>query len=229
MALEKAIILNTVTGERTPVLFNPEEYTVDRDVNYAQINVPGLSSPIVQFVSGGARTLQMELLVDTYEAHVEGGRALNRAGEDVRNLTRRITGLMEIDPTTHTPPVLLFQWASLAFTCVLSRVSQRFVLFRPDGTPVRAYVNVTFSEFRNVDLEPKEVKRETADYTKARSLGQADSLQTLSTQEYGTPTAWRAIARANGIDDPRALDVGQVLIVPKLPYTDPQTGDRGDA
>src|SRR5262245_38324123 len=128
-SLEKATITNTVTGERVPVLFNPEEYTVNRDINFAQTAVPGLSAPILQFVNGNAQTLDMELLVDTYEEHRSGGRAANRAGEDVRNLTRKITDLMNIDPGTHAPPVLLFTWASLTLTCVLGHVSQRFIMF----------------------------------------------------------------------------------------------------
>ena len=77
-----------------------------------------------------------------------------------------MTDLMNIDPTMHAPPVLLFTWGSLSFTCVLARASQRYIMFRPDGVPVRARVQVTFNEFRNADLEAKEVKRETADYTK---------------------------------------------------------------
>ena len=108
MALEKAVITNTVTNERVPVLFNPEEYTLSKDNNFAQVGVPGLSAPILQFVHGNMQTLEMELLVDTYEEHKEGNRTLNQAGEDVRNLTRKITDLMDIDPTTHAPPVLIF-------------------------------------------------------------------------------------------------------------------------
>jgi hypothetical protein len=79
----------------------------------------------------------MELFVDSLEEHREGSRRINQAGEDVRRQVRQITGLMDIQPQTHAPPVLLFAWGSLTFTCVLSRATQRFVLFRPDGAPVR--------------------------------------------------------------------------------------------
>src|SRR5688572_10663139 len=98
MALEKATITNTVTGKPIPVMFNPEEYTLNKDINYAQTGVPGLSGPITQFVHGNLGTLEMELFVDTYEEHREGNRILNRAGEDVRNLTRKISDLMVINP-----------------------------------------------------------------------------------------------------------------------------------
>lgn len=225
MALEKATLTNTVTGEKIAVLFNPEEYTVNKDINYAQTAIPGLSAPILQFVNGNMSTLEMELLVDTLEAHGANGRTINSAGEDVRNLTRKITDLMAINPETHAPPVLLFTWASLSFTCVLARASQRFIMFKNDGTPVRARLQVTFNEFRNVDLEAKEIKRETSDYSRWHEVKQGETLNSIAWQAYGNPRLWRPIALRNGIDTPRALPTGLQLVVPHLPYRDPDTGE----
>jgi hypothetical protein len=224
-ALEKARITNTVTNESIYVMFNPEEYSVNRDINYAQTGVPGLSAPILQFVHGNMQTLEMELFLDTYEAHREGSRTLNQAGEDVRNLTRQVTDLMNINPQTHAPPVLLFTWASLSFPCVLARVSQRFILFRADGTPVRARLQVTFNEFRNADLEARETKRETADFSKLYVVGQGESLSAIAARTYGDPTLWRPIALHNDLDDPRTLSVGMHLLIPQLPVRDPETGE----
>ena len=225
MALEKAAITNTVTGDVIPVMFNPEEYTVNRDINYAQSTIPGLSAPLIHFVSGNMQTLEMELFLDTYEEHRSGSSILNTAGADVRELTSRVTELMSINRQTHAPPVLLFVWGSLSFTCVLARASQRFTMFLPDGTPVRANLQVTFNEFCNVDLEAKEVKRETSDYSKTYDVHEGETLSTIAAREYGTPKLWRPIALRNGIDDPRDLAVGQRLIVPRLPYRDPLTGE----
>lgn len=225
MPLEKAIIINTVTQERLAVQFNPEEYTLNKDINYAQTGVPGLSSPILQFGHGNLQTLEMELSLDTYEEHREGNRLLNRAGEDVRLLVRKISDLMNINPETHAPPVLLFTWGSLSFTCVLARVSQRFNMFLPNGTPVRARLQVTFNEFRNVDLEAKEIKRETADYSKYHVVRQGEELSRIAWNTYGDPTLWRPIALYNKIDEPRSLPAGLRLILPPLPYRDPETGE----
>jgi hypothetical protein len=225
VALEKATITNTVTGERVPVMFNPEEYSVNKDVNYAQSAVPGLSAPLLQFVHGNMGTLEMELFLDTYEEHREGSKVLNQAGEDVRNLLRKILALMDIDRTTHAPPVLLFTWASLSFTCVLARANQRFVMFRPDGTPVRARVQVTFNEFANAELEAKEIKRETADYSKLRLVGEGETLSSIANDVYRDPRLWRPIAIANDIDEPRSVATGTRLLVPQLPFRDPETGE----
>jgi LysM repeat protein len=218
--LERATILNTITQDSLTVYCNPEEYTLNQDNNFAQAAVPGLRAPLLQFVSGNMQTLEMELLVDTYSTPTP----LN-AKQDVRELTRQITDLMNIDPSTHAPPVLIFAWGLLSFTCVLARVSQRFIMFREDGVPVRARLQVTFNQFENAELEAKETKRETADYSQLHTVHQGETLSSIATKVYQNPTLWRPIARHNQLADPRVLEVGRQLLIPRLPFRDPETGE----
>ena len=224
MSLEKAQITNTVSGLKIPVQFNPEEYVLQRDINYAQAAVPGLSAPILQFVSGALQTLEMELFLDSMEQHKVGSTVVNRAQSDVRVLVKQVTDLMAIQPSTHAPPVLLFTWGSLAFTCVLARCSQKYVMFLPDGTPVRARLNVTFNEYRNIELEAKEIKRETSDFSKRHVVTEGETLSSIAGQEYGDPRLWRVIAVANRLQHARHLPVGLKIRLPNLPYRDPDTG-----
>src|SRR5262245_30598947 len=122
MALVKIQITVKHTGESLQALFNPEEYTINQDNNFASQAIPGLSGPLLQFVHGNQRTLEMELLFDTWDSPEVSKR-------DVRELTNRVVKLMKIDPDLHAPPVLRVSWASLQFDCVLARVSQKFILF----------------------------------------------------------------------------------------------------
>ncbi|GGK63432.1 hypothetical protein [Ornithinimicrobium pekingense] len=214
--LERATLTNTVTGRRTTVQFNPEEYTLNRESSFAQLTVPGLSAPIVQFVAGNAQTVELELLVDTTVDSPAGG-----PGSDVRALVGQVTALMDIDPGLHAPPPVIFAWGKFTFTCVVTRVAQKYVLFRADGTPVRARLTVGLSEYRNAELEAKQVKRQTVDYTKVHVVAEGETLPLVAYRELADPTAWRAIAIRNGITDPRRLATAAVLSVPRLPYTDP--------
>jgi len=94
MSLEKAVLTNTVTGLAIPVQFNPADYTLARDHNYAQAAIPGLSAPILQFVNGNLQTLEMELFLDSYEQHKLGSTVVNTAQSDVRELVRRILSVL---------------------------------------------------------------------------------------------------------------------------------------
>ena len=140
-------------------------------------------------------------------------------------MTGKITKLLDIVPKTHAPPVLLFTWGSLSFKCVLARVTERFVMFLPTGIPVRARLQVTFNEFTNAELEAKEVKRETADYTKVHVVGQDETLALVAAHAYGKSELWRPMALRNAIDDPRRLVAGQTLQIPQLPFVDGETGE----
>jgi LysM repeat protein len=214
MALIKATITVEHSGERLEVMFNPEEYSLNRDNNFASQAIPGLSSPLLQFAHGNLRTLDMELLFDTYEKLT-----------DVRDQTQRLIHMMEIDSELHAPPILRVAWASLQFRCVLTRAAQKFILFLPDGRPVRARVTVSFTEFVDPEREAKQVNRQTADFTKVHAVVDGDTLSAIAFRYYDNPQNWRAIALANELDDPRALLPGQTLTIPALPFVVVETGE----
>ena len=205
-------------GTELTVAYNPEEYTVSKDNNFAVQSVPGLGSPIVQFVNGNQRTLEVELLFDSYDTP-----ALPK--EDVREQTGPVVGLMAIDGELHAPPILRVKMASLNLRCVLSRVSERFIMFMPDGVPVRARLNCTFIEYADPEQEAKAANLQTADFTKVHVVARGDTLSSIAGVLYRDPTLWRPIALANRIANPRAIAIGQELRVPALPFLDPDTGE----
>ncbi|MDZ7268440.1 MAG: LysM peptidoglycan-binding domain-containing protein [candidate division KSB1 bacterium] len=200
------------------VLFNPEEYTLNQDNNFASQTIPGLSSPLLQFVNGNLRTLDMELFFDTYDN-------ATLPKPDVRDITNRFIKLMEIDPELHAPPVLRFSWASLQFRCVLAKATQKFILFWDDGRPVRARLTVTFNEYVDLEREAKRVSRRSADFSKVHIVTQGETLSGIAGKFYENPQMWRPLAIANGISDPRFLAVGQPLRIPALPFIDPESGE----
>jgi len=196
------------------VQFNPEEYSLNKDNNFASQAIPGLSSPILQFVNGNLRTLEMELFFDTVDA-----------GTDVRTDVNTVVDLLNIDGETHAPPILRFVWGSLIFTCVLTKAAQKFTRFASDGTPVRARVSVTFSEFIDAERDALENNLQTADFSKFHVVVHDETLNVIANIFYQNPLAWRPIAIANGIDDPRSIVSGQVLKIPSLPFVDKESGE----
>jgi LysM repeat protein len=172
-----------------------------------------LGAPILQFVSGNMRTLDMELFFDTTEPP-----------RDVRDETQKVVSLLDVDSNLHAPPVLRVSWASLQFRCVLAKANQKFIRFLDDGRPTRARITVTFNEFVDLDTEAKEVNRQTADFSKVHVVKRGETLSGIAAALYDNPLVWRPIAIANDIDDPRSIAPGQALLIPSLPYVDPSTG-----
>ena len=218
MPLKKLKIKVESSGAELTVLYNPEEYTVNKDNNFAVQNVPGLGSPIVQFVNGNQRTLEVELFFDTYDTPT-------LPKDDVRDQTRQIVGLMAIDGELHAPPVLRLTLASLNFRCVLSRVSERYLMFMPDGLPVRARLNCTFIEFVDPEQEARSVNLQTADFSTVHVVKRGETLSGIAASVYEDPRLWRPIAIANGLANPRRIAVGAALRIPPLPFLSPETGE----
>lgn len=204
MSLEKAFI--TPQNEAPiPVLFNPTQYSLEKSNQVAEMGIPGLGSPILQFVRGNTRTLTMELFFDTYEQQ-----------NDVRDYTDKIYELLDIRSPTHVPPICTFTWSDFNFHCVVQSVSGQFTLFLATGTPVRAKLNVTFKEYIEVEIQVRSTPTESADHTKTRTVKRGDTLSSIAALEYADPTRWRPIASANNIHNPRLLKPGQVLVIPPL-------------
>ena len=66
--ISKAVFLvegRTAPNDRVVVQYNPTSIQLDKKVSYASIAIPGLNSPLSQFVNGGAETLTVQLLFDT--------------------------------------------------------------------------------------------------------------------------------------------------------------------
>ncbi len=104
----------------------------------------------------------------------------------------------------------------LHFEAIIAKLSQRFTMFLDDGTPVRAIVNVTFTEYKTVEQQLKELGRRSADRTTRHTLKDGDSLWFLAAENYNDVNEWRAIALENQIENPRLLTAGRPIAIPPL-------------
>lgn len=202
-----------------PCLFNPENFSVEKSNEFAAVNIPGLSSPVYQFVRGNARSVTMDLFFDTYEESIDVRIFTDRitgwdAGSMFSKLPDAVKGLMDIDSDLHAPPICFFIWGTYIFQCIIERATKKFTMFHPLGFPVRATVSVTLKEYSEVIFQLKELKLQSSDLTKRWVVKKGDSLWTIAAKEYGDPADWRLIADANQIENPRTLQPGQELVIP---------------
>jgi nucleoid-associated protein YgaU len=220
MGLEKLTISPEIGGPDITAMFNPEKYTASRGVQYAEIAIPGLDYPVVQFVRGQSEKITLELFFDTTD------QGMVDDVQDVREQTLQVYGLMRVNSETHAPPRCILTWGEggglFAYGtdqtpwCVVESVSEEFSLFSPSGVPLRAKLNVTFRDAWTIDEQLAETPRNSSDRTKLVRVLQGQTLSDIAWQQYNDPAQWRPIADANQLDNPRVLTAGQVLKVPSL-------------
>ncbi|NTU80833.1 MAG: LysM peptidoglycan-binding domain-containing protein, partial [Chloroflexales bacterium] len=124
----------------------------------------------------------------------------------------------------HRPPICHLVWGALGifFEGMLTNLTQTFTLFLPIGTPVRASLGCTFTEWVDPTIQAVRQNKMSPDVSKTRVVRRGDTLASIAAAVYNDPTLWRPIARANAIVNPLRLTPGQVLTIPVLPREERQ-------
>ena len=210
--VDEAVIGRNGLKKFMDVQFNPQEYSLTKGAEFAEIPVYGIDSPILQFIRGQAETISLELFFDT----TEDGMGENVT--DVRDLTKPFYQLVKIQPKTHAPPRIRFIWGQgLSFNAVVDSVQQSFDLFNPNGIPLRATLTLSMKEYKTLEEQLAELKPESSDHTKTHTVQRGDTLSRIAAREYGDPTLWREIADENpDLPNVRQLVPGTLLVIPPL-------------
>jgi nucleoid-associated protein YgaU len=210
------VLSGSDAGKVITALFNPAEYSFDRSNTYKTVALPGLGSPLVQFVNGDADQLSMELFLDDYTDPQGPTSRPAPEADPVHKRLEAISRLLNIDRAIHAPPTVRFAWGPMEFVAIIEKLGRKVTMFRPDGTPARATLTVTFKEYRTLRQQLDQPRRESADKTKRRVLVSGDSVWAMAAREYDDPSAWRMIAEHNDLDDPRDLRPGDWIEIPPL-------------
>lgn len=195
--------------------FNPERMTLSKSASFREHPRPasqaaGDHTPRPpQYVGSTNRTLSFNVLIDEWDAP---------AGRDVGEMVATLQRVM--DPSADQPsdevplpPKMSFHWGSFIFTGYVTKADAVFTMFRQNGSPARAEVDVQMTEH----IDTPGAQNPTSggpSGRRSRVVREGDSLALIAYREYGSSAGWRAIADANGIDDPFNVVPGTELLVP---------------
>lgn len=209
-------------GDPIEVDYNPTDLNFGQAATYADINIPGLDAPILQFVRGSTETLNLELFFDTTDS------GTGAAAEPVTVKVDPFYQLVRISGDLHTPPLVRVVWGTQfpglrndqsvrpvpAFDCVVVSCNRKFTLFNPDGIPLRAVVTLALREYRTLEEQLRALNLQSSDHTRVHVVQEGEDLPLIAYEAYGKSAQWRTIAEANNIDNPRALSPGTILSLP---------------
>ncbi len=215
-------------GKKVEVQFNPDSLKVSFANQMAQPNGGGSQTGTAGklFVGQGTTKLSLQLWFD-----------VTRLGEgqsetDVRQLTQRVAfflkpGLQQ-GQGQFTPHPVRFQWGTFTFDGIMESLEETLDYWSHDGRPLRASVSLSLSQQKIDALEL--ANRATGSATKIAGLVGEPGSATAGRPAGTTPLAqapaggtvqgladtagsgdWQSIAAANGIENPRLLEPGQLL------------------
>jgi len=228
--LQQAMIVVTWAHDNVmefiDVQFNPTQLSFNKGVQIADIPIPGLDTPLLQFVRGQNESLSLDLFFDS----TESGMGAN--AKSVTEYSDQIYQLVKIEPDSHAPPICEFIWNDKfpgadiskemgnqkrnSFKCIVESVRHQYTLFSPEGVPLRATVSVNLREYKTLDEQLAQLNLNSPDRTQVQVLQAGDTLSSVAGKHYRRPGEWRLIADANNIQDPRRVTPGTFLTVPPM-------------
>lgn len=188
--------------------FNPTDFTLGRSNNYSAKLSAGTSKPILSYASGNNDDLEVPLLFD--------GTGVNGEHGSVKPRVDAVLALLEYHGDEHEPPYVMLSWGDLKFHGVLKAARTHYQLFDSEGAPLRAKVTATFEEVvSNRDRIAEESSR-SPDMDRVWVVRSGDRIDRIAAESYGDVRYWRQLAKANGLVNPRSLEPGAVLSLPRL-------------
>ena len=195
-------------------MFNPTEYRLTQTLNVTRNQTPATDGGTPEFSGTNAMTLTTQLFFDDFAS----------ADGDVTPTITRLLSWTRPTPASRDkkkpcPPLVSFKWGGNPqlddFSGYLKSVIINYTVFRKDGTPVQAKVDVTI-EGQPEQIGGQNPTSRSINSRRVHTMIEGDTLQSVAYAELGKPGYWRAIAELNGIDDPLRLSAGTALLIPTL-------------
>lgn len=190
------------------VQFNPQSMKLNFTNQNAGGDQPN-NSP-VQFVGKSATKLTLELWFDVSLPLPEGTASVN----DVRQLTKEVAYFLTPQPVKSkkgkAPPGVKFQWGTFLFQGVVDSMDETLEYFSSDGRPLRAGVNLALSKQDLVFQFGAGSEGDSSAGTQAMQPARENEPMQQMAAKAGLPD-WKAVAGANGIENPRMLAAGALV------------------
>jgi hypothetical protein len=191
------------------LMFNPENYQRKYEVEYNERQGSGDTASPQVFGKIKPQDYRFEFVLD----------GTGVAGPKVE-VSEKVEHFLEVtgknDGDIHRPRYLKLFWGKLLVKCVLKSAEITYNLFKPDGTPLRAKVQMNVSENVEDTLRVAEAGNNSPDLTHLRMIKEGDTLPLMASRIYESPAYYLQLAEFNGLTNFRRLRAGQELLFPPL-------------
>ncbi len=196
-------------AESFEVMFNPNTYSQKYEVEYHDRQGQGDTGSPQIFGKVKPQEYAFEFLFDG-----------TGAAADKVDVYERVETFLKVtgkhDGDIHRPMYLKLSWGTLLSKCVLKSAEVTYVLFKPDGHPLRAKVKATFSENVEDTLRVAEERKSSPDLTHLHAVKAGEHLPLLAYRYYGDAGRYYQVAKHNKLTNYRRLVPGQKLEFPPI-------------
>lgn len=121
-AKTKGYIQNVSTGAMKQFLYNPSDFSVNRDINFQVLTAPGVTYPKFQFVSGAEKEISIPIYLYGHKG-------------EPREFINFLNSFLPPEKSSAmfmTPPLMLIAIEFYIKKCILVNFSEKYTAFNED-------------------------------------------------------------------------------------------------
>jgi Contractile injection system tube protein len=153
MSLVKAQLISSDGGGTIQFMFNPTQLSFSQRINLTKNEGArtGRGLPKVEFAYPEPCTLSIrDIILDTYEE--AGGKSVTVY---IKQFEKAVNFLDSGSNQKKRPPTYVFTWGDYQYIrCFVTDLNYTLTMFLPDGTPVRAKLDLTLQEIDESTSQP---------------------------------------------------------------------------
>lgn len=230
--LEKAYLINSDKSQNFYFQFNPKDFTLKEAAEYEDEKTFAVGAPVNHYKKHKPASVDLTVYFDTSDT---GDSVATKYVDKLRGFLKPDIEETVKNEKVKRPAHAVFAWKDFRFECVITKVDTQYLMFKADGTPLRAKVTLGLNEHKwnpgtfgaqaadNVTLAGVLSSNKTATFErKSDAIAGNGKTSTYTTKSGDTVTSVaqqtgadpKDIAMANDIDDMMELEVGIELVIP---------------
>lgn len=222
----KACLLVEGESDAWELQFNPENLSISKSAGWDGPPAPGQEAPQLKYTASNSAEISFSFYLDVTRVPVPKGKgstpsSVLPATDRLFSLLRPNADLPDADASRNSgrPPLVTFAWGEQnSVLAAVTSVKVDFTYFSREGLPLRAKVDLSLKQYQPETKAPYQNPTSHTPYPHTvHYLVPGETLDRIAARRYNDPTRWRAIALANGITNPMALDPTKPMIIPDNP------------
>lgn len=189
-------------------MINPASYTQSYGISYNVEQGQGTPDASIKYDKSTPSTMSFELIFDATGVVNPKRTDLSKEIKSLKNIAYDYNG------SIHSPNYLKVIWGkAMVYKCRLTSMKINYTLFKSDGSPLRAKVNVDFKEFQTPSAA---LDKNSPDMTHVKTVVAGDLLPSLVYDIYQDDSHLLKVAEYNKLDSLLALNPGDKMYFPPL-------------
>lgn len=206
-------------GADFTIPINPESYSQSYKVESKDKPAGGNQGSAPEYKFTSPEELKLDFTLDntgTIEGNILNGTDVKDQVDQLLNVVYRMQG------EAHKPAILKIQWGLFTFDCILATLDINYVLFKPNGQPLRAKVSASFKQYVEPKKRVAKEDKHSPDLFRSIRVADGDTLPLLCYKSYGDPALYMQVAYYNELVSVRKLRTDDDLAFPPVKQSESQ-------